>query len=83
MRKSSREDIAESGGDWLMLDLRDFPLYFQSAAEVQRMYGLSHSTVRKACEAGRVKAWQLGRDWIVYLPSIPPKWTKKGDIGAG
>lgn len=74
------EDTAteDGGGDFITFDLRDFGKYFAGAATIQRRYSLSESTVRKACEEGRVRCWKVDdRTWVVFVPDADLRWGKK------
>ena len=77
MSNESRVETSEYGGDFVIIDLSQLGMYFQSAADVQRLYKLSPSTVRKACGEGRIRSWMLGRDYIVLASDAARLWGER------
>lgn len=69
---------AESGGDWVEVNLDRLDDFIISASEVTRLFpDLHEKTVQQACLHRRVRCWKLGgRDWLVWKADAEKRWKK-------
>lgn len=50
-----------------------------SSSEVTQVFGLSDSTVRNACKAGRIPARKSGNVWLVRRSDAMARWGQVKD----
>jgi len=83
------EAVSDAGGDITMSGIYPCPTSLAKLAlwpedvlelvgtvtEVERAYGVSKSAITRALAAGKVRAKQVEKNWIIYLPDAAREWT--------